>query len=146
MVEDKEELLNLLNSYGNQFMASFDTSIFSGKRKDGPDAGPSSVRKKAKLAEAIVADVELEEEWTGFGATSSEGSGSDEDENSISDGTSTRGTQESSSHRYDVDEAEEMQTPSGPAVIIFSEKGKSTAASPVDSKAQLKAFMVGMSL
>lgn len=88
MVEDKEQLLNLLNSYGNDFMASFDPSIFSGKRKSEPEAGPSSRRKKVKVEETVSVEDESEEEWTGFGGSDDEERSDEEDEKDVSEGRS----------------------------------------------------------
>lgn len=79
MAEDKEELLQMLNSYGQQFMSSFDASIFPTKRKGASEAGPSSP-KKSKLEHnpALYEGDGEAEEWEGFGSShSSGGEGSD---------------------------------------------------------------------
>lgn len=86
MSEDKEALLSLLNSYGQQFMSSFDSSVFADKRKDAPEAGPSSSRKKRKVEEGSRLEVESEVEWQGFGDSGDEEENGDEEERDSAEG------------------------------------------------------------
>lgn len=124
MAEDKEVLLSLLNSYGQQFMSSFDSSLFPSKRKDTPEAGPSSLRKKRKVEAASESDDDIEEEWEGFGQSEDEEGYTDEAEDDAEDAN------------------EETHKGKQPAVVVFSESvAASSSAPPVGTKSQLKAFM-----
>ncbi|GJE84692.1 hypothetical protein PsYK624_007680 [Phanerochaete sordida] len=125
MAEDNDALLSLLNSYGQQFMSSFDSSAFAGKRKDTPEAGPSSLRKKRKVEEVPEPETESDEEWGGFGDSEADEEGDEEDVQASSE-----------------DEAPEDLKGKKPAVVVFADtSSKSASAPPMGSKAQLKAFM-----
>lgn len=146
MTEDREELLNLLNSYGQQFMSSFDSSIFGSKRTDTPEAGPSSSRKKRKVEEVPEPEEDSEEEWQGFGGSESEDESDVEEDEDVSEGTRAGQVPACYIHSDIPDETQDAQKGKKSAVVVFSETtAKSFSAPSVESRAQLKAFMVGAS-
>lgn len=134
MEEEQEELLNTLNSYGKRFMASFDTSVFTSKRKNEPEAGPSSF-KRPKVEDKSYSNEE-EEEWTGFTESDSTGEDGEDDSDRMAH------------HLYEeyilttsLAEAENTQKNRQPDVVVFSESRSSTSMQN-GAKAQLKSFMV----
>lgn len=143
MAEEKQELLNLLNSYGQQFMSSFESSIFASKRKDTPEAGPSSSRKKRRVEDVPELEEESEEEWLGFGGSRNGDESNTEDEEDISEGTRVASSCISCIHLVILDETRDGQKGKRPALVVFSETVAKSSAPPTGSKAQLKAFMVG---
>lgn len=76
---ENDDLLALLEAHGRQFMSSFDSTALPTKRKDTPEAGPSSERKKQKVEEVKEPsdseewDGEDDGEWYGFNGGSSSG-------------------------------------------------------------------------
>lgn len=72
-VEDKEQLLELLNAHGQQFMASFDHPQIS-------IAGPSNPTKRCQQEAESDLDVGSDDEWNGFGDRNVQSEG-DDDEN-----------------------------------------------------------------
>ena len=127
----------MLNSYGQEFMSSFDASIFTTKRKAAPEPGPSS-SKKSKLERILAIDKGEDDadEWEGFGSSLSfDGEGSDS-EGMCS--VSSRPTCFESS----VEEEDDAENEKGPPVVVFSESKPSASSLQTTSKAQLKAFMV----
>lgn len=130
----EEELLSMLDAYGQQFMSSFDSTILSSKRKEAPEAGPSSSKKKLKVKETPSVEEEEEEEWEGF---CSEISDEGEDE---SEGTSSWFLHGDCLLMISLAGLEGRREANQPAVVVFSDAMKS--APHMGSKAQLKAFMV----
>lgn len=71
------DLLALLEAHGRQFMSSFDSAALPAKRKEMPEAGPSTRRKRHKVEEPSDSeeewDHESDGEWHGFGHDNSDG-------------------------------------------------------------------------
>lgn len=99
MSEDNEDLLALLNAHGQQFLSSFASpNATSKKRKAAPTAtAPSPKRARSESRE-------LDEEWTGFGASVGAGReadsawSGDEDDESEGEIDSIEGTSDAHGH------------------------------------------------
>jgi hypothetical protein len=67
--DGREDLLQMLEAHGKQFLAAFDYPQLGSKRKENADAGPSKPSKKQRKAAQEESEyvVEEAEEWLGFG-------------------------------------------------------------------------------
>ena len=77
MSDDEQDLLRLLEAHGQQFMASFDSSVLPSKRK--PESAPGADRTKRRRMEersdnasSSAESPEQEEEWSGISDSASE--------------------------------------------------------------------------
>ncbi|OCH93591.1 hypothetical protein OBBRIDRAFT_811049 [Obba rivulosa] len=121
---DKEELLRILESHGQQFLNSFGSSEVAGKRKGSSTEQKRQKDKKRKI-EAEQNDDSGDDEWIGFGHTLDQESSGVEDQD---------GEQDDDSRRQD-------RQPQQPNVVVFSDLPKAGPSNNKASKAQMKAFM-----
>ncbi|KAJ7368211.1 hypothetical protein DFH08DRAFT_796221 [Mycena albidolilacea] len=116
---DNDDLLQILNAHGQDFLNSFSLPTSSKKRKSA--ASPSRPAKVAKLQSPEEDD---EEEWTGIHVSESE-----EDE------------EETGSEFEQEDDEFTSGAPINENVVVFSETGSRPGPSNLSSLAQKKAFM-----
>lgn len=153
--DERDQLLQMLEAHGQQFLASFDYPALGSKRKENAQAGPSSLKKAKKQEEdATDSEANSEDEWSGFG-------GGDEDEEETEEGED-----EEASEDGDVEEEgvstfttfvaiellirfifpADVHPTLGrkPDVVQFNELGRGSSSKPAATdRALQKAFMVG---
>ncbi|KAH9843809.1 uncharacterized protein C8Q71DRAFT_14238 [Rhodofomes roseus] len=121
---DKDELLRILGTHGQQFLGSFNSPVVMGKRKDTSGVDRKRTKKQR------VREPDPEEEWSGISSSSA----SEEDEDVEESGQS--GSEDESASPAHNGSAVQAN------VVVFSETqaiaGPSTSK---PSKAQMKAFM-----
>ncbi|KAJ7179910.1 hypothetical protein C8R43DRAFT_870438 [Mycena crocata] len=117
MSDSNDDLLQILNAHGQQFLDSFSLPVASSSKKRKCAEGPSRAAKVLKIQPAELDD-EIEE-WTGIQA------------------------EQSDSDEVDFDQEDDEFTSATPTqtVVVFSDTATQPGQSTLSSMAQKKAFM-----
>ncbi|KAF7352863.1 hypothetical protein MVEN_01253300 [Mycena venus] len=118
---DNDDLLQILNAHGQEFLNSFSFPAPSSSKKRKSEASSSRPAKVAKL-QPPESDEEEEEEWTGIQVDQSE----DEEE---------------TGSEFEQEDDEFTSAAPNENVVVFSETGSKPGPSGLPSLAQKKAFM-----
>ncbi|EMD41081.1 hypothetical protein CERSUDRAFT_111654 [Gelatoporia subvermispora B] len=125
---EKEELLRILESHGQQFLGSFGSFAVLGKRKETTAKEKGSKGKKRKIKTEAISE---RDEWSGFGSGPSQLPGESDDEEDQDDELD-----------IPLEDNRPQEGPSSQAnVVVFSDPSRAGPSNTKTGKAQMKAFM-----
>ncbi|KAJ6539262.1 hypothetical protein B0H19DRAFT_1178082 [Mycena capillaripes] len=116
---DHDDLLQILNAHGQQFLSSFSLPTSPSDKKRKRTVSPPRATKVAKLSSP---ESDEEEEWIGIQAEESE-------------------SEEDPENEFEQEDDDFTSTALNETVVIFSETTSKSGPSSLSSKAQKKAFM-----
>lgn len=136
--DDRDELLKILESHGQQFLDSFATSSTKKRKQEDLPTRPGKT-KSQKLENRDDSDFEA---WDGFVAEDESDSPDSEQEESGLSPKQLLFLRTNSSKEISDDEFTAETLTAGPSVIVFTDPKLKTSGTVKTDKSQMKALMV----